>query len=261
MQTASFCAILLFRNFGEQIGGHDAVKRKYALTAALAGVAVLLLCSCGAGGIEGKAYEYLASRYSGEFTIMNVWRLPSGGSPIPSILPSYHYELEVVSDQFPEKSFSLYYRKDLDTGKWFWSDNYYTLLLHEEAQKYFSEIIEKYFEAEYIFDCIWGATTWPDGTGEETSLQEWLDAGGHITDIRIYFREMTLVDEICQPLAKEILDTAHFISSVTFYNIDGEGFDQASDQDIKEIWNEKSEWCLERCSYTQWGAKYHIQLK
>ena len=66
------------------------MKRKIALAAAVVGALVLPLCSCGMGGIEGKAFKYVASRYSGEFTIMNVWRLPSGGSPIPSILPSYN---------------------------------------------------------------------------------------------------------------------------------------------------------------------------
>ena len=47
------------------------MKRKYALAAALAGALVLPLCSCGdsAETIEKKAYEYLASRYSAEFTI------------------------------------------------------------------------------------------------------------------------------------------------------------------------------------------------
>ncbi len=49
------------------------MKRKYALAAALVGALVLTLCSC-AGGIEGKAQQYLSSRYSGEFTITDAER-------------------------------------------------------------------------------------------------------------------------------------------------------------------------------------------
>ncbi len=235
MQTTSFYAILTLRNCREQIGEYDAMKRKIALAVAVIGVLVLLLHSCqkntgenlSAEEVQQKAYEYLASRYSGEFTIINRWCMPANNSPIPNIIPSYYYELEVVSDQFPEETFQLYYRKNHNSFGWSWSDNYYTLLLREEMQEYFSEIIEKYFETDYIFDCVWGATIWPDGTEEGTSLQEWLEAGGHITDIRIYLREITLVDEICKPLAEEILNTAHSIGSVTFYNMDGEVFDQA----------------------------------
>ncbi len=40
-------------------------KRKYALAAALMGALVLPLCSC-VGGIEGKAQQYLSSRYIGQ---------------------------------------------------------------------------------------------------------------------------------------------------------------------------------------------------
>ncbi len=51
-------------------------KRKYALAAALVGALVLPLYVCGnsAGAIERKAYEYLASRYSGEFSIISAER-------------------------------------------------------------------------------------------------------------------------------------------------------------------------------------------
>ena len=68
---------------------YGAMKRKYALAAALVGALVLPLCSC-AGGIEGKARQYLSSRYSGEFTITDAERITNETGPIPVLIPSYH---------------------------------------------------------------------------------------------------------------------------------------------------------------------------
>lgn len=89
IQAVSFCAILLLKNRREQIGGHDAMKRKIALAAAVVGALVLPLCSC-IGGIEGNAQQYLSSRYSGEFTITDAERITNETGPIPVLIPSYH---------------------------------------------------------------------------------------------------------------------------------------------------------------------------
>lgn len=59
-------------------------KRKIALAAALVGALVLPLCSCSTGGIEGKALKYLASRYSGEFTITDSERIANQTGEDPS---------------------------------------------------------------------------------------------------------------------------------------------------------------------------------
>ena len=91
-------------------------------------------------GIEKMALQYLSEQYSAEFTIINWWREPREKSPIPipSIIPSYNFELEVISDQFPEDKFHLHYRKDLDTKKWEWADDYYTILLNACSSETFT---------------------------------------------------------------------------------------------------------------------------
>jgi hypothetical protein len=80
------------------------MKRKYALAAALVGVLVLPLCSC-AGGIEGKARQYLSGRYSGEFIITDTERITNETGPIPVLIPSYHWKLTAKSEHFPGETF------------------------------------------------------------------------------------------------------------------------------------------------------------
>ena len=108
------------------------MKRKYALAAALVGALVLPLCSC-AGGIEGKARQYLSSRYSGEFTIISAEREADGPGPLPDLNPSYHWVLTVMSDQFPDETFVMR-RLRTNGKKWCWLDDYFTLLLRKKQQ-------------------------------------------------------------------------------------------------------------------------------
>ena len=118
------------------------MKRKYALAAALVGALVLPLFGCqkNAGEklseeeVQRQAYEYLASRYSAEFTITNAKHEPDVVGPIPSFSSSFHWVLTVVSDRFPDDTFELRYgRFGKDDGKtWNRTDNYYALLLRDE---------------------------------------------------------------------------------------------------------------------------------
>ena len=93
------------------------MKRKYALAAALVGALVLPLFGCqkNAGEklseeeVQRQAYEYLASRYSAEFTITNAKHEPDVVGPIPSFRSSFHWVLTVVSDRFPDDTFELRY--------------------------------------------------------------------------------------------------------------------------------------------------------
>ena len=127
------------------------MKRKYALAAALVGALVLPLCSCGgsAEAIKREAYEYLASRYSAEFTIISAEREADGPGPLPDLNPSYHWVLTVMSDQFPDETFVMR-RLRTNGKKWCWLDDYFTLLLREEATNYFAEIIEPYLNTPYV---------------------------------------------------------------------------------------------------------------
>ena len=109
------------------------MKRKYALAAALVGALVLPLFGCqkNAGEklseeeVQRQAYEYLASRYSAEFTITNAKHEPDVVGPIPSFRSSFHWVLTVVSDRFPDDTFELRYgRFGKGDGKtWNWTDN------------------------------------------------------------------------------------------------------------------------------------------
>lgn len=209
--------------------------------------------------VENLAQQYLSGHYSAEFTITNIWRIPTEKSPIPSILSSYFWQLDVASNQFPGETFCLYYKKDFDTGKWSWSDNYYTLLLYDEAQKYFSRIVEEYFETDYLIDFIWGARPWPNGTGEGTSFADWLESGGRIVSVNVYLREEQISNEICRPLAEKILYMGPFIGKVVINSFASDGFDQASNRTISEIWNEKSIWHLGHLYYLQRDSREEEQ--
>lgn len=76
-------------------------KRMYKFLIPLAlALSFVGLSRCGVTemAIEEMALQYLSEQYSAEFTIVNWWREPREKSPIPSIMPSYNFELEVISD-------------------------------------------------------------------------------------------------------------------------------------------------------------------
>ena len=74
------------------------MKREYALAAALVGALVLPLFGCqkntgeklSAEEVQRQAFEYLASQYSGEFTIISAKHEPDVVGPIPSFRSSFH---------------------------------------------------------------------------------------------------------------------------------------------------------------------------
>lgn len=208
-------------------------------------------------GIEKMALQYLSEQYSAEFTIINWWREPREKSPIPipSIIPLYNFELEVISNQFPEDKFHLHYRKDLDTKKWEWSDDYYTLLLNAEAQEYFSEYLRPCLDTEYVIDIIWGISPWPDGTGEETSFEDWLNAGGRIIALYIYLNGNTPLDDECRPIAINLLQHNPTIGNIRFYGLTSEAFCQIDNKDVAEIWVDNEQSQLGRLSYHQWDIQ------
>lgn len=203
--------------------------------------------------IEKMALQYLSEQYSAEFSIVNWWREPREKSPIPipSITPSYNFTLEVISDQSPEDKFHLYYRKDPDTKKWEWSDDYYTLLLNAEAQEYFSEYLKPCLDTEYVIDIIWGISPWPDGMGEETSFEDWLNAGGRIIGLYIYLNGNAPLDDECKPIAVNLLQNNPTIGNIRFYGLTSDAFCQTANKDIAKIWDDNEQSQLGRLSYHQ----------
>lgn len=221
--------------------GHDAMKRKYAL-AALVGALVLPLCSCGGSAktIERKAYEYLASRYSAEFTIISAEREPDVVGPIPDLTPSYHWVLTITSDQFPNETFTLRYLHD-DNNNWNWLDDYFSLLLRDQSINYFSEMIQPYLDTPYIVRILWGTTTWPDGTGEGTSLQEWFQADGEISQIQVFLNDVAPTDDVCKAPAVHVLQTEPNVHYITFFRLSSNGFnDVIHGSDPIDIYQEES---------------------
>ena len=47
-----------------------------------------------------------------------------------------------------------------------------------------------YLDTPYIVKILWGTTTWPDGTGEGTSLHEWFQANGEISQIQVFLDDV-----------------------------------------------------------------------
>lgn len=225
------------------------MKRKYALAAALVGALVLPLCSC-AGGIEGKAQRYLSGRYSGEFTIISSERIANETGPIPVLVPSYHWKLTVKSTQFLSETFSVYYRKNND-NEWYWSDNYYSVLFRDEAEKSCKDLVEKMFSTECIIESIWGTSPWPDGTDENCTIQEWMDAGGKITRLTIWFRDFLPDDDACIAFSDAISAELPNVHTILFMGLTSDGYQAAVEQqkNIVSVWDAHPNWRIGQVRY------------
>lgn len=55
---------------------------------------------------------------------------------------------------FAEDTFTIYYKYVEDTGEWEWTDNYYSLLLDNEAKRYFENMIS--LDTDYLVEVEWG---------------------------------------------------------------------------------------------------------
>ena len=227
--------------------GHK--KRKYALAAALVGALVLPLCSY-AGGIEWKAQQYLSSRYSGEFTITDAERITNETGPIPVLIPSYHWKLTAESEQFPGETFFVFYRKD-ENKEWYWSDNYYSVLFQDEVEGTGKELVEKMFAAECIIESVWGISPWPDGTDDSSTIQEWMNAGGKINRLTIWFCDFLPDDDACATFSTALTNELPNIYSVLFMGLEPDGYQAAIEQqeDIVSIWDAHPDWRIGQIRY------------
>ena len=196
--------------------------------------------------VKEEALDYLSSRYSAEFTVTAAEEKISGPSPIPSFKskPTY-WILTAASSQFPNETFTV---TRSASGSWY--DNYYSLLLNDEANQYFESIIS--FDMDYLVKVEWGYYLWPDGTDETTTFQEWLDAGGEIFSVDIYLNNIDPSETQCTPIAEYILSSCPNLYMVYFGGITMEGFEQAQREGLENIdWNEHNDWQLEHLIYFQ----------
>ena len=232
------------------------MKRKYALAAALVGALVLPLYGCGnsAGAIERKAYEYLASRYSGEFSIISAERESDVTGPIPVFYSTSHWVLTVVSDRFPDDTFELRYgRYGEDDGKtWHWTDNYYALLFRDESAAICTEFAKELFGVDCIVKAPVFQDGWPDGIDENSTLQEWVQVGGRINDVTIWFCDFLPEDDAFIAFSNALAEKFPIVGFIKCRGLKSEGYQAVAEQQdiLNTIWNEHREWIIGRIDYS-----------
>lgn len=238
------------------------MKRKYALAAALVGALVLPLFGCQKSTgenlseeeVQQQALEYLASRYSAEFTLINAKHAPDSVGPIPSFRSSFHWVLTVVSDRFPDDTFELRYgRYGSGDGKtWHWTDNYYKLLFRDEPAAICTAFTKEFFGADCIVKAPVSQDGWPDGIGENSTWQEWVQAGGRILDITIWFCDFLPKDDAFIAFADALAEKLPIVGCIKCRGLTSEGYNEVSEQrDVPgTIWNEHREWIIGRIDYS-----------
>ena len=170
--------------------------------------------------VKEETLNYLSSRYSAQFTITQAEEQVVGAGLIPnfSSKPTY-WSLTAASSQFPDETFTV-----VRTTSGAWHDNYYSLLLNDEAIAMVDGIIQDKMPVDYYIYVEWGLDDWPRETGEETTFQEWIKAGGMIQKIIVYLREYEPDDHISEILAEEIHQEIPTVQFVVFMGISEEGY-------------------------------------
>ena len=240
--------------------GHK--KRKYALAAALVGVLVLPLFGCqkstgeniSVEEVQQQALEYLASRYSAEFTITSTECKTNNIGPLPALHKAYHWELTVISDQFPDDTFTLRYGQygKTEDKEWHWRDNYYTLLFRDEPAAIIRKFVEEFFGVDCIVEAPDFQDGWLDGIGENSTLQEWIQAGGRILDTTIWFCDFLPDEDACMAFSDALAERLPITNFINFRGLTSEGFQAVSEQqkELNMIWNEHREWIIGRIDYS-----------
>ncbi len=109
----------------------------------------------------------------------------------------------------------FFYRKNEDK-EWYWSDNYYSVLFRDEVEGIGKELVEEMFASECIIESVWGISPWPDGTDDSSTIQEWMDAGGKINRLTIWFCDFLPDDDACAAFSNALANELPNIYSVLF---------------------------------------------
>lgn len=198
--------------------------------------------------VKEEALDYLSSQYNAEFTITAAEEKISGPSPIPSFKskPTY-WILTAASSQFPNETFTV---TRSVSGKWI--DNYYSLLLNDEAVGFFDEFVSEGLDTDYLIKIGWTIDGWPEGVTEGATFQEWAEAGGRIPLLEIFLCDTEPEEAVCEPLAEKMRQNYPEMGSIIFWGITNEGFTYMREQPISTctIPNEYYEkWVLKRIDY------------
>ena len=243
------------------------MKRKYALAAALVGALVLPLFGCqknageklSAEEVQRQAYEYLASQYSAEFTITSIECKTNNIGPLPALHRTYHWELTMVSDQFPDDTFTLRYGQYGKAGdkEWHWRDNYYALLFRDEPAAICTEFAEEFFGVDCIAKAPIFQGGWLDGIGENSTFQEWVQTGGRVSNVTIWFCDFLPEDDMCIAFSDALAEKLPVAGFVNFRGLTSEGYEAVSAQQdvLNTIWNEHREWIIGRIDFNPESRK------
>ena len=198
--------------------------------------------------VKEETLDYLSGRYSAEFTVTAAEEKISGPSPIPSFKskPTY-WILTAASSQFPNETFTV---TRSVSGKWI--DNYYSLLLNDEAVVFFDEFVSEGLDTDYLIKIGWTIDGWPEGVTEGATFQEWAEAGGRIPLLEIFLCDTEPEEAVCEPLAEKMRQNYPEMGSIIFWGITNEGFTYMREQPISTctIPNEYYEkWVLKRIDY------------
>lgn len=204
--------------------------------------------------VERDVLTYLESRYSDTFTILLTEEKIAGPSPVPSFRskPTY-WTFTVASSRFPDDTFRV-----TRTVNGNWKDNYYSLLLYDQAARMYDRIVSETLMTDHMIRIVWDTQNWPEGTGEETSLEEWIKAGGRIPSVHIYLRSTKPEASFCKAAVQDIQKAAPSTDSVVFFGVTDEGFSAVSRQPVStvDVWEDHyDEWVLGRLAYPDWNTK------
>lgn len=198
--------------------------------------------------VKEETLDYLSSQYSAEFTVTAAEEKISGPSPIPSFKskPTY-WILTAASSQFPDETFTVTRSVNGD-----WIDNYYSLLLNDEAIDFFDKFVSESLDGDYLIKIGWNIDGWPEGVSEGATFQEWAEAGGWIPSLKIYLCDTEPEEATCEPLAEKMRQNYPEMGSIIFWGITDEGFTYMREQPISTctIPNEYyKKWVLKRIDY------------
>lgn len=198
--------------------------------------------------VKEEALDYLSSRYSAEFTVTAAEEKISGPSPIPSFKskPTY-WILTAASSQFPNETFTV-----MRSVSGNLIDNYYSLLLNDEAVGFFDEFVSESFDGDYLITIGWTIFGWPEGVSEGATFQEWAEAGGYIPLLEIYLCDTEPEETVCEPLAEKMRQNYPEMGSIFFWGITNEGFTYMREQPISTCIIPNGyykKWVLKRINY------------
>ena len=102
---------------------------------------------------------------------------------------------------------------------------------------------------DYIDEHL-GEEVWPAGTGEESTIQEFLQAGGHIWGLCIYLKDVDPTDDNYKVAAMKILESEPSVQLIKIFGLTNDGYSAAIESGApKEIWNNHQEWRLGQAQY------------